>query len=104
MRTCLIGVGTTSLMSVLIDKGQTPICLYLVYENLAFVIVGSIDQLTLVIDRDIAEWSPLFNNVIERLKISCKACDSSFSLFRSDTVEVAFFRKSDIGWIVLICH
>ncbi len=33
--------------------------LHLIYENLAFVIVGSIDQLTLVIDRDIAEWCPL---------------------------------------------
>ena len=93
MWTCLIGMGTTSLVGVLIDKGQTPICLYLIYENLAFVIVGSIDQLTLVIDRDIAEWSPLFNNVIERLKISCKACDSSFTLFSSDTVEVSFSEK-----------
>ena len=67
MWTCLIGMRTTSLVGVLIDKGQTPICLYLVYKNLPFVIVGSIDQLTLVIDRDIAEWCSLFNNVIERL-------------------------------------
>ena len=102
MGTGLVFVWSLAFVSVLVDEAQLAVVFYLIYENLAFVIVGSIDQLTLVIDRDIAEWCSLFNDVIERLKISCKACDSSFSLFSSDTVEVSFSEKRyRLDWVQL---